>query len=638
MHVHEAASTAVTMTTLRSLLPSAAASPSDGGLPAPAESSLLWTLFAAARRQLERRDGGVIAGRDGQVAASSVAATAAAATAAFPGQPDGSVVVGAGGTAYQVVTDGTGTRVVVLGPDGQVVTTTDTLGRPTSGGGPQQVMRPDGALVLATTNARGTRSKILAVDAEGTVTRLAAFAGQAEGIKVGANGALYVSTFFLNPFSAPLGYSESRLLRISPTKAVRSFPTDTRLVLAPDGAAYLTSTRFGLTTMRGISADGTTSATLLPYQRYPQGPILGGDGKAYLVINALVIGSPPPRQDVTRLYTFDGAKSTLRVIDGQFGGMTAGADGVYLATATATDDGRTTTVITKATATTLFASDPIAGALNGFEVTDSGTVYARVATTGQSPATVAILAPDGTVTTSTLPGTPANVAVFIDTDGGRPRSQTEGYEYLTADGTTFVAVLNPDGTIARTVALPAGQKYSDVFYGPDGAAYVVTQTGSPVSSQHLVSLTTGTVSAAVPPPAFGIPGVQFGSDGSGYFITQPGSSLALQLVGFDRDGLTGTTVTIPDPLNSGTGSYLGDALVFAPDGTAYALSYGPTDAAVYALTNTGVTEVFSLDYAPTTRVLPLVVSPDGTVYLTTSVFTGQAYATTVTTIPAPTTT
>lgn len=626
---------ATPVTTLGPLLGSLPAGQSGKEPAAPADSPLLWTVLAFARRQFARQSEVFTTSDAGRGAASSSVAAPAAASS-ITGSADGPTVIGADGTVYQVTTVANGTQVSIIDGTGQVLSTSDVIaGRPNiySNG----VARPDGTLIIVTSNDRGNRSTVSAVDGQGGVTKIASFVGQPNSVRVGANGALYVGTFVPSIFS-PVGAADSRLLRISPTNAVRPFAPNTRVVLAPDGAAYLVASQFGVTSLRAAGADGKTKTVLLPYERYPTLPVLGGDGRAYLAVDVRRALS----DSNTRLYTFNGADATVRTLSGEFGGIAAAAAGVYVATSTSTGPAANpdvTTYLSKVTATTLDISAAIPGAIAGFQVTDAGTVYAPIRTT-QSPTSVAIVASDGSVTTTTLPGALGTTGAFVQIAGDGPRGQDQGYFRYTANGVTSVAVVNPDGNIARTIPLPLNQDSNPVFFGPDGSAYLMTQTrnsGQVASAQQLVSLSTGAVGSSVPGPPFSIPGIQFGSDGTGYLVTQEAGTSALQILGFDAGGLNGVSQSLTTPVIRDNGSFDTQALVFGPDGTAYATSYGPTDAGVYALTPAGATKVLDLDYAPQSVVYLPAVAANGTVYVTRSVFTGQTSVTTVTTI-APATT
>ena len=98
-------------------------------------------------------------------------------------------------------------------------------------------------------------------------------------------------------------------------------------------------------------------------------------------------------------------------------------------------------------------------------------------------------------------------------------------------------MLNPDATIARTVALPEGAVVRDpVGFGPDGAAYQLIQyldAGGAVASESVLALATDTYTATVPggPLLQRTPGIQFGPDGTGYLVTNQSHFLGFNAAG-----------------------------------------------------------------------------------------------------------
>jgi sugar lactone lactonase YvrE len=636
----EVATQAPTVTTVRTPLFSPQASSHHGDEPeSPAASPLLWTMLAAARRQFgEHRTGAAPV-----AAASSTVQTAAApsdASTSIPGLPNEPVVVGANGTIYQVTTDKGSFRVSIVDSAGQVLTTTDAFaGTPNIYS--QGVARPDGSLVIVTSNERGNRSTAWAVDSQGTVTKIATFTGSPQGKPtVGAGGALYVDTYIPTIFN-PLGAADYRRVRISPTNTVRTFPTNTTVTLAPDGSAYLLSTQFGVRTLHAFGADGATTTILLPYEKDGRTPVIGGDGNAYLPVAVRT----PFGGKTTRLYTFTGASSTTRTLAGLPGGTVVTADGVYLETYTypGSQDNHVdgTTNISKITADKIATPVVIDGRLASFQVTPAGTIYATIYDPSLDVTQVAVVDSNGTRSTATLPGTPPQYGAVNRILGDGPQTDNHGYVSYTASGSTYLAVLNPDGSLDRTITLPAGTVPGPVFFGPDGAAYQISQSrqlGTAATTQVLLTLANDTFSPVLPGPALvdpGISDIQFGPDGGGYLIVRNDPSIGNQIRGFDAAGLTGVELTLTKPVVTPYGFYPVQELVFGPNGTAYVASGASDDAGVYALTTSGVTKVLDLDGTPP-PLYPPVVGPDGTVYVTTA--TGNSsdgFVTTVKTIAPP---
>lgn len=607
-------------TVLKSILTPKATPRRDDEPEAPAATPLLATMLAAARRHAdEHRTGAATTAAASSTAQSAAAAEPTDASSPLPGTPNGSVVVGANGTVYQVTSDSGGTRVSIVDRSGNVVTTTDAFA-----GAPniysQGVTRPDGSLVIVTSNERGNRSTVWSVDSAGAVTKVATLTGSPSGKPtVGANGAVYIDTFIPTIFN-PTGAADYRTVRVSPTNTVRSFAPDTAVTLAADGSAYLLSNQFGFRTLNAFGADGATKTIVLPYDRDGRGPILGEDGYTYLPVAVRTLFGGK----TTRVYTFRGADSTARTVTGLPGGVVVKNDGVYLETYTypgSRDNGVDgTTYIYKINPSAITDPRIIEGRLRNLQVTPEGTIYAVINDPSLQTTPVVVISPDGTSrSTVTLPGKPPQVDAFTRISGAGEQADDHGYVTYAANGSTYLAVLNADGSVDRTIELPAGTVPGSVFFGPDGAAYLVSQVrelGGAATGQVLLALSNDTFSPSLRGPALdNISDVQFGPDGSGYLILRNDPALGNKIVGFDSAGLTGVELTLTHPVVTRYGSIPVQALVFGPDGTAYVASGAPDDAGVYALTTSGVTKVLDLDGTPPLY-LP-VVGPDGTVYVTT---------------------
>lgn len=617
----DAATAPTVRTVLKSIFTPKAASDQEDEPDTPAATPLLATMLATARRHAdEHRTAAATAAAASSTAQSAAAAEPSDASAPLPGAPNGPVVVGANGTVYQVTTDSGGTRVSIVDSSGNVVSTTDAFaGAPNTYS--QGVTRPDGSLVIVTSNERGTRSTVWSVDSAGAVTKVATLTGSPSGKPtVGADGALYIDTFIPTIFN-PTGAADYRTVRISPTNTVRSFAPDTGVTLAPDGSAYVLSNQFGFRTLNAFGADGATKTIVLPYEKDGKGPILGEDGYTYLPVAVRTLFGGK----TTRLYTFTGASSTTRTLAGLPGDVVVKNDGVYLETYTypgTRDNGfNGTTYLFAITAQAITDPRIIDGRLRGFQVTPEGTIYAIINDPSLQTTPVVVISADGTSrNTVTLPGEPPEFGSVNRMLGAGAQADDHGYITYTADGSTYLAVLNADGTIDRTIELPAGTVPGPVFFGPDGAAYLLNQVrelGGAATGQVLLTVSNDTFSPAVRGPALdNTSDVQFGPDGSGYLILRNDPALGNQIVGFDASGLTGVELTLTHPVVTQYGSFPVQALVFGPDGTAYVASGAPDDAGVYALTTSGVTKV--LDLAGTPPLYLPVVGPDGTVYVTTA--------------------
>ncbi|WP_162938678.1 hypothetical protein [Mycobacterium kyogaense] len=585
----------------------------------PAAAPLLLTMLATARQHVEERR----ADRAAEAATSSAvqaspAADADPADTEIRGVPKGPVVVGATGTIYQVTTDADGTRVSIIDRDGHVITTSDAF-PDVPFGSSIPVARTDGSLVVVTTNERATRSTLWSVNSQGEVTKIATVAGFTSGRpQVGADGSLYFGTNIPFIFS-PIGNIGYRTVRVSPTSTVRTYAFDTSVTLANDGSAYLVSTQFGSRTLRAIGPDGKTKTFLLPGGADGMDPIRGEDGYIYLPVGARTLFGGK----TTRIYTMRDGDSTIRTVAGLPSIYTVKNDGIYLATVTYAgnvDQGEGSTSIYKINPTAITTPRIIDARVRALQVGAEGTIYAVIQDPASTP--VVVISPDGTTrSTLTLPGTAPFPTANNQILGGGEQTDDNGYVTYTADGSSYLAVLNPDGSINRTIVLPAGTVPGRVFFGPDGAAYQINQVrplSGPATAQILLTLSNDSFSPEVRGPVLGSgqADVHFAPDGSGYLILRNDPALGLQIVGFDSTGLTGVAQTLTHPVTTAYPIYPVETLAFGPDGTGYVANNAPDDPAVYAFTTTGVTKVLDLDDGTRPTAIP-VVGPDGTVYVTT---------------------
>ncbi len=614
---------------------------------APVESPLLWAVLAFARRQF----GALRIEIDKAASAEGTSAPlepAAAASDSAPGKSAGPVIVSPDGTIYQVTYDvdpttqsPTGTRVSILDEDGNVVTTTGVIsGVPVEQA--RAVVRADGSLVLTTYKASTNTTVVTIVDGQGAVKKLGSAIGQPSApLKVAPNGAIFLQT---RQFASGSGYPGDRLVRISATNRLRVYQigrSGGTVTIAPDGTAYVSATSlFGTQSVLAINSSGTPRRVLLPHSDVLSEVLIGADGRGYLTVERTFFGKTS-----TRVYTFTGTASTAREIVGAPVGLKAvTADGVYQATY---DAATGKSYISKITASTIETSDPIDGAvLNTIAVTPDGTVYVSIRNQATQTDSVAVVSTDGTVETVTIPGAivsvpsaaPGSTAGYVV----NPEIDDRGYVAYTSGGTTYMAVINPDGSLDRTVALPAGASVGTaVIFGPDGAPYQVIQYkdgDGRVTAQAVVTLTNDTVSA--PQPGMRLlpnhPALQFGPDGTAYLVTvESGQNPAYHFVGFDSSGATISTLTVSGFLVPQQSNYVYSQapLAFGPDGTAYATVLGD-NAGVWSLAPGGGTQVLDLDLSQGATVDPVAFGPDGTMYLTVSEFVDGAWVTTVRTPPS----
>lgn len=568
-----------------------------------------------------------------------------AASVTIPANSYQSPVIGSDGTVYQVTSElGGPSRVTVLDSDGQVIATSRDI-RGNTNQVDRAVARPDGTLIVTTYQGLTGRTVISSVNSQGGVRTIATVRGFLdEPVTVGADGALYFSTSTFLPIGPIPPAVGLRSYRVSPSNFLRSFAHDTEVNLASDGSAALVSSLYGFSSLRTFGADGATRWVPLPFGSDPSGPILDGDGNVYVTAGVTPFGAKQ-----TRLYTVAGPTSTVRTVTGLPGVTVVADDGVYLETFTypgSTDDGTGTTYVSRITATTLDTSDVIDGRIAGLQVGADGTVYAPIDGDGPDTTPVAVVDRDGTVTTVTLPG--ALVVGGRNVRGGRSQgSDGFGYVNYTAGGTEHVAVLNPDGSVARTIDLPPGASGGSVFFGPDGTAYqllIYTDGEGQPESRQILALSTSTYTAVVTGRSYyrnsGVSDVVFGPNGVGYLLTgtlsgEPGNSENLDVLGFSAAGDTVLRVSgllspvVQTNTFDGTqGRCLGrcgsDVLAFDADGTAHVVVYNSqaSDTGVFALTASGAVEVADLTHESRFQGYLPVFAADGTGYVSTgTIFT-----------------
>ncbi|PRC43152.1 hypothetical protein C6A85_000000106825, partial [Mycobacterium sp. ITM-2017-0098] len=324
-----AAAPTVTLATVFATLFSPRATPNPADTPeTPPASPLLWTMLGYAKRQAAHpSDQAGSSATTASISTPTGDVQAAAGSSQLPGQTVHAPVIAADGTVYQVTYSADVTRVFILDENAQVVASGDITGRFRGTG----VTRPDGSLIVIAANDRGTRSTVYGVDSTGAVTTIRTVLGSADSpVRAGADGALYFSTSFTNPFD-PFGSNiRYRSFRISPTNGVRTFAYNTSVDLRPDGTAFLLSSNYGFSTLRVLGPTGVARTLVLPYGSAPSDPIVGLDGTVY--VTAGVTGFFGTK--TTRVYTFTGTSNTVRTVEGLPGDTVATPDGLYLETFT----------------------------------------------------------------------------------------------------------------------------------------------------------------------------------------------------------------------------------------------------------------------------------------------------------------
>ena len=567
--------------------------------------------------------------------------------ASTPGRAAGPVIVSSNGTVYQVVYDvdpttmlPTRTRVSILDENGQVLrTTSDIVGAPREQA--PAVVRPDGSLVLTTYRESTNTTVISIVDGFGAVKKAGTVIGQASApLQVTSNGTVFLQT---RQFSQ----SGDRLVRLSTTNGVRVYSLGVAggaPAIAPDGSAYVVaeSPLFGIPSLLAVGPSGNARRVSLPLGAVASDDaVIGPDGRAYVMVGRQSLSGG----DVTRVYTFTGTSSTIREISGgPVRETVVTADGVYQATY---DEATGRSYISRISADTITTSDPMDGfVINAITVTPTGTVYVAVRDFSSLVDSVAVVSSDGEVDTVAIPGSIVLVTPSVPSAGGsvgNPNAGENGYVAYTDSGTTYLAVVGPDGSITRTVALPDGGVVTNpVSVSPDGAVYQVVQfrdAQGRVASQALLTLSNDAVTTAIPgsPLQPNYESIEFGPDGTAYLVTVESATFTYHFLGIDEGGATVVTLDATGPLVPQQSNYVFDqaALAFGADGTAYATLLG-ADAGVWALSSQGAMKVLDVDLGPGGTLEPVAFGADGTPYVTVTQRVGDRYVTTVQTFTPPT--
>ncbi len=177
-----------------------------------------------------------------------------------------------------------GTRVSIVGPDGEVRTTRTLFGAPSEGS--NAVAREDGSLLVTTYSRLLNRTFVSVVDPTGLVRP----AGSASGnvlapVLLAADGTAYVETR-VNP-SFDLGHKLIRISSKNTTRVYSAFISPGPPVVAPDGSAYLlTQNLFSqATVLMAIGPDGALRRTAPRSDLQVVGqPVIGTDGRAYWAV------------------------------------------------------------------------------------------------------------------------------------------------------------------------------------------------------------------------------------------------------------------------------------------------------------------------------------------------------------------
>ncbi|KWX60303.1 VCBS domain-containing protein [Mycobacterium sp. NAZ190054] len=559
-----------------------------------------------------------------------------------PGAPAGSVVVASDGTRYQVTSDyddQTGlptaiTRVSVLDEDGRVIATSDDIPGGVLGAS-SAVARPDGSLLLVTTDTTTNISYISVVNAQGVVTDAGTASGMAAGaISLAANGTAFFTTVEIETDDeGNLVAFSYRLVRVSAANSTQTYDVDGSTagtpVVTPDGSAYLV--RYGTSAILAIDPDGTATSHFEQPITMATQPVLASDGNVYVAVTT----ASGQASNVTDILMFTGSTLTVRQVPGVlgFGGapITVGPDGsVHVVTGTQSQTGMQL-FLSRVTSTAVRTTSFDGNLASFVRVAGDGTAYVQAQRFAGNGVVyeLKIVDIDGSVISVAIPGQVAALQV----NGGNLVVAPDGTAYVSyrsETGRYHVAVITRGGTIT-TRALPVEVTVDQpVSISPTGAAFqrvtrVDAETGQ--SFVSVVSVATGAVSDEIPgagAATMGTDPIVFGPDGRGYVFAgqqdEDGGTITSVLV-LRADGSTLETFSAAGSVVAGleAGGLTGvqpRLVTFAPDGTAYVtISDGPEvtggTSEVWAITGDGAGKVIEV---ASTRVALVSVGTDGTAY------------------------
>jgi hypothetical protein len=440
------------------------------------------------------------------------------------------------------------------------------------------------------------------------------------------------------------------------------------VVIGPDGTRYQVASDLTLGGPMGFDPTGPTRVSILA----PNGEVLSTttDFPGYVISqpvarpNGLLVTSVDIAGGKTylTLVSNTGTVTQLKVEDGQplLPLTLSGGGASYALIAKQTQTGATYKLVAVAangTATTY----PLDESIGGLPVVSSnGTLYQSMVNLDTREYRVLVVSPNGTSYTTTPVVGSTGLPVMVASDGKAYQAIVDVNQSTGAITTKIVTIDGPTPTV-RTVA---GNPFTRLEAGPNGAVYYAT-AGATGATIVKVTSTTITESAAID----GIPAntPKIDANGNAYLLTRDLQSGVAQVTVYTAGGntttyvLAGDTVdsTIPSlagitlgpdgkayvPINDGNGNYsvvvVGTSgvedtvpvsgepkhlLVFGPDGTPYQVveSYdeatGAVQSTVVNLSNGAASDpivgaVATSSQGQQATVPPLVVGPDGTLYL-----------------------
>ncbi|WP_051053438.1 Ig-like domain-containing protein [Mycolicibacterium chubuense] len=609
----------------------------------PTTGAFTYTPTAAAREQATQSPGVdtdtfTVTVSDGHGGSTPVEVTVTIApnvvtSDSVSGVPFSGVIAAPGGTLYEITTDasslaGSGsTYVSVLTADGRVLTTAEVPGQPAH---LVTEARPDGTLLVTTTDVQAQKTYFTAVGSAGQATTVKTVDGASYYFPATASNGTIFTLITLQDEQNAFHFS---LVRIAPDNTVTTYALNTSAtgpvgaysppVVGPDGAAYVLSADAATqqASIFVVRPDGSSFSTS-PISVLQATPIVvGADGTAYAA--ALTINEAAQQYETT-IVTIKGSDVTTRSVVGlPASQLIAAPDGSVLLTVTDVTSEQYSLV--RITPTGITSSATASGLVESWpQVAADGTAYL---TGSGDAAQVTVLRPDGSSLIVELPGDPiqGQVSQFGITGIG---PDNKAYIPVSLGDGFGVAVVGASG-LETTYPIDGFPTQAPVF-DANGHAIQTVDTG--LGSTQLVVLSTGATSTALAGSAAQsqgiVPSVVVGPEGTAFLLTTYADGTVHGLA-FNPDGTTVGTFTDHGTVAlvlklGGLQGYSGSQFVFGPDGTAYVTvddvdntssTAAYTKATVYAMNATGVTKVAEVADA---YGLAVTVAPDGTVYLSTT--------------------
>lgn len=563
--------------------------------------------------------GQIVTGEDGSVVQASYDQTANKSyvtivdatgtprtSAALPGSAVGDPVPGPGGKVFQQTfdeSDGT-TYLSVVGPTGATITVPvpgEVSGRIIVDSSGRAFLT---SVVAAPVVARSFAARSAA--AVDVVPRAAAATTFAESLPTPGSQTFVTMTL-----------ADGTIATIGPIPGIALGD----LVVGANGTAYQTTYIYdqpnntAQTYVSAITSDGHLTTTEPPISGIPQGQlVVGPTGTAYQAGYDWDAGTGAKHAFMTAVDP-DGAVRTLFTVDGMGANLVTGADGTrYLLSYDDVADQSFLVAVSPDEDVTISRAIP-GSPIGAPAVTTGGAVYQT--TTAFSPGNgwsshVTTFGPDGTTTIHDLPGDNADGGAQVDADGFAYQASVDY-----ASEQSYITVVKPDGTVIDSLPLP-GVPNDDagLHMSPGGNVYLVTDANTPAGA-HLTYVVAvgpdGTATVSDPLPGSPVPGsTLFGPDGTAHLTsyTFDGAGQQTYVTTIGTDGIAHTKLVPGQAF---------PAVLIDSDGVVYQTTVDDTSGQTFVtvIKPDGTTlPSFTLPGAPSNN--PLVLAPDGTVYLTTN--------------------